>query len=100
MVKQRCQEYLEENKFESLAQNTKDKIEAQKNLAKNEIKILEKKIIIFNYKIYYYKLSVLITENDFERIYAKNIELRNSLEIQIEELQKESEGKKKVDSKI
>ena len=100
MVKQRCQEYLEENKFESLAQNTKDKIEAQKNLAKNEIKILEKKIISLNDKIYDDKVSGLITENDFERIYAKNIELRNSLEIQIEELQKESEGKKKVDSKI
>lgn len=73
-VTERCKEYLEDNKFESLAKNTKNKYEAHKNLAKNEIKILEKKLLGINQKIdkiYDDKISGLIKETDFERMYKK-----------------------------
>lgn len=101
-VKARCKEYLREEKFESLAKNTKNQFEKRRNSIQNEIKTLETKVKGLNEKIdriYEDKISGNITEIDFQRIYKKNLEMREDLEKQIEQLKNVNIEEKQVDLK-
>ena len=101
-VKARCREYLKEEKFESLAKKTKNQFEKRRNSIQNEIKILERKVKGLNEKIdriYEDKISGNITEIDFERIYKKNLEMRENMEKQIEQLKNSNTEEKQVDLK-
>jgi len=101
-VKARCREYLREEMFESLAKNTKNQFEKRRNSIQNEIKTLEMKVKGLNEKIdriYEDKILGNITEIDFERIYKKNLEMREDFEKQIEQLKNVDTEEKQVDLK-
>lgn len=76
-------------KYSNLANTSKDKIIKNKYNIKNEILILEKKIKDINKKIdklFEDKYSGLFEEEDFTRIYARQIETRKDTEERIKQL--------------
>ncbi len=88
-IKSRCKEFLDEEKYSNLANTSKDKIIKNKYNVKNEIIILEKKIKDINKKIdklFEDKYSGLFEEEDFTRIYARQIETRKDTEERIKQL--------------
>lgn len=88
-IKSRCKEFLDEEKYSNLANTSKDKIMKKKYNVKNEILILEKKIKDINKKIdklFEDKYSGLFEEEDFTRIYARQIETRKDTEERIKQL--------------
>ena len=88
-IKSRCKEFLDEEKYSNLANTSKDKIIKNKYNVKNEIIILEKKIKDINEKIdklFEDKYSGLFEEEDFTRIYARQIETRKDTEERIKQL--------------
>ena len=88
-IKNRCKEFLDEEKYSNLANTSKDKIMKGKYNVKNEILILEKKIKDINKKIdklFEDKYSGLFEEEDFTRIYARQIETRKDTEERIKQL--------------
>lgn len=88
-IKSRCREFLDEEKYSILAKTSKDKIIKNKYNVKNEILILEKKIKDINKKIdklFEDKYSGLFEEEDFTRIYARQIETRKDTEERIKQL--------------
>lgn len=88
-IKSRCKEFLDEEKYSNLANTSKDKIIKNKYNVKNEILILEKKIKDINKKIdklFEDKYSGLFEEEDFTRIYARQIETRKDTEERIKQL--------------
>ena len=88
-IKSRCKESLDEEKYSNLANTSKDKIIKNKYNVKNEILILEKKIKDINKKIdklFEDKYSGLFEEEDFTRIYARQIETRKDTEERIKQL--------------
>ena len=88
-IKSRCKEFLDEEKYSNLANTSKDKIIKNKYNVKNEILILEKKIKDINKKIdklFEDKYSGLFEEEDFTRIYARQIETRKNTEERIKQL--------------
>ena len=84
-IKSRCKEFLDEEKYSNLANTSKDKIIKNKYNVKNEIIILEKKIKDIN-KLFEDKYSGLFEEEDFTRIYARQIETRKDTEERIKQL--------------
>lgn len=98
-IKSRCKEFLDEEKYSNLANTSKDKIMKNKYNVKNEILILEKKIKDINKKIdklFEDKYSGLF-EEDFTRIYSKQIESRKQSEERIKQLK---ELEEKEDSSV
>lgn len=88
-IKSRCKEFLDEEKYSNLANTSKDKIIKNKYNIKNEILILEKKIKDINKKIdklFEDNYSGLFEEEDFTRIYARQIETRKDTEERIKQL--------------
>ena len=88
-IKSRCKEFLDEEKYSNLANTSKDKIIKNKYNVKNEILILEKKIKDINKKIdklFEDKYNGLFEEEDFTRIYARQIETRKDTEERIKQL--------------
>lgn len=82
-IKSRCREFLDEEKYSNLANTSKYKIIKNKYNVRNEILILEKKIKDINKKIdklFEDKYSGLFEEEDFTRIYARQIETRKDTE--------------------
>ena len=102
-IKKRCKEFLNEEKYTQIANTSKEKIIEDKFNLKDEILILEKKIKDINKKIdklYEDKYNGLFRNEDFSRIYSKQIESRKQIEERIKQLKKsEEKGYLSVDIK-
>lgn len=99
-IKNRCRQFLNEKKYSKIADNSKDKILKDKFNIKNEILIIEKKIKDINKKIdklYEDKYNGLFEDEDFTRLYSKQIENRKQLEERIKQLK---ELEEKEDSSV
>lgn len=99
-IKKRCKEFLNEEKYTKIANTSKDKIIKDRFNVKNEILILEKKAKDINKridKLYEDKYNGLFEDEDFKRLYSKQIENRKQAEERIKQLQ---ELKEKEDSSI
>ena len=87
-VKTRCKEFLDENKYMNVANSSKDKILKDRFNFKNEILVLEKKLKDID-KI----IDNLFEDEDFTRLYSKQIEMRKDTNERIKSLQKQIENK-------
>lgn len=99
-IKERCREFLDEGKYTKIANTSKDKIMKDKFNIKNEILILEKKTKDINKridKLYEDKCNGLFEDEDFTRLYTKQIESRKQAEERIKQLR---EMEEKEDSSI
>lgn len=99
-IKSRCREFLNEEKYTKIANTSKDKIIKNRFNVKNEILILEKKVKDINKridKLYEDKYNGLFEDEDFTRLYSKQIESRKQAEERIKQLQ---ELEEKEDSSI
>ena len=99
-IKKRCREFLDEEKYTKIANTSKDKIIKDRFNVKNEILILEKKVKDINKridKLYEDKYKGLFEDEDFTRLYSKQIENRKQAEERIKQLQ---ELEEKEDSSI
>ena len=99
-IKSRCKEFLDEEKYRNLANTSKDKIIKDRFNVKNEILILEKKIKDINKridKLYEDKYNGLFEDEDFSRLYLKQIESRKQAEERIKQLK---ELEEKEDSSV
>ncbi len=99
-IKKRCREFLNEEKYTKIANTSKDKIIKNRFNVKNEILILEKKVKDINKridKLYEDKYNGLFEDEDFKRLYSKQIENRKQAEERIKQLQ---ELEEKEDSSI
>ncbi len=99
-IKKRCREFLNEEKYTKIANTSKDKIIKDRFNVKNEILILEKKVKDINKridKLYEDKYNGLFQDEDFTRLYSKQIENRKQAEERIKQLQ---ELEEKEDSSI
>ena len=98
-IRQRLQQFLEEEELNTSALALKKKINSRKNMIKNEISSLNKQLVDLNKridKIYDDKISGLIMEDDFKRLYNKFSDNRISIEKMIKELEKTSEEEEKI----
>ncbi len=94
-IKVRCKEFLDEGKYTKIANTSKEKIMKDKFNVKNEILILEKKVKDINEridKLYEDKYNGLFEDEDFTRLYTKQIENRKQAEERMKQL-KELEEK-------
>ena len=102
-IRNRCKQFLDEEQYQKLATTTKDKILENKFNIRGEILVLEKKIREINSRIdsiYEDKYKGLFEDEDFTRLYTKNLDDRKALEERIEQLkQKEQKEDKQVDIK-
>lgn len=99
-IKKRCREFLNEEQYTKIANTSKDKIINDRFNVKNEILILEKKVKNINKridKLYEDKYNGLFEDEDFTRLYSKQIESRKQAEERIRQLQ---ELEEKEDSSI
>ena len=99
-IKERCREFLDEGKYTKIANTSKDKIMKDKFNVKNEILILEKKTKDINKridKLYEDKYNGLFEDEDFKRLYTKQIESRKQAEERIKQLR---EMEEKEDSSV
>lgn len=95
-VKTRCKEFLDENKYMNVANSSKDKILKDRFNFKNEILVLEKKLKVIDKiidKLYEDKCKGLFEDEDFTRLYSKQIEMRKDTNERIKFLQKQIENK-------
>ena len=99
-IRNRCKEFLNEEKNSKLADKSKEKIMKDKFNVKNEILILEKKVKDINKridKLYEDKYKGLFEDEDFTRIYTKQIETRKDATERISQLK---ELEQKEDSSV
>ena len=99
-IKKRCKDFLNEEKYTKLANTSKDKIIKDRFNVKNEILILEKKIKDINKridKLYEDKYNGLFEDEDFSRLYTKQIDSRKQSEERIKQLK---ELEEKEDSSV
>ena len=99
-IRNRCKEFLNEEKYSKLADKSKEKIMKDKFNVKNEILILEKKVRDINKridKLYEDKYKGLFEDEDFTRIYTKQIEARKDATERINQLK---ELEQKEDSSV
>ena len=93
-IRTRCKKFLSEEKYKKIAITSKDKIIQDKFNIKNELLILERKIKDINKKIdklYEDKYNGLFENEDFSRLYSKQIENRKQIEERIKQLEKSEE---------
>ena len=94
-VKARCREFLDENKYMNVANSSKDTILKDRLNFKNEILVLEKKLKDIDKiidKLYEDKCKGLFEDEDFTRLYSKQIEIRKDTNERIKYLQKQIEN--------
>ena len=94
-IKKRCNEFLDENKYMQVANSSKDKILKDRFNFKNEILVLEKKLKDIDKlidKLYEDKCKGLFEDEDFTRLYSKQIEMRKDTNERIKCLQKQIEN--------
>lgn len=99
-VKARCKEFLDENKYINVANSSKDRILKDRINFKNEILVLEKKLKDIDKiidKLYEDKCKGLFEDEDFTRLYSKQIEMRKNTTERIKCLQEQME---KEDSSV
>ena len=99
-IKTRCNEFLDENKYMQVANSSKDKILKDRFNFKNEILVLEKKLKDIDKmidKLYEDKCKGLFEDEDFTRLYSKQIEMRKDTTERIKCLQEQME---KEDSSV
>ncbi len=88
-IKVRCRKFLNEEQYTKIANTSKDKIINDRFNVKNEILILEKKVKDINKridKLYEDKYNGLFEDEDFTRLYSKQIESRKQAEERIRQL--------------
>ena len=93
-IKERCKNFLEESKYMNIASTTKNNLLCRKNMLKNEILSLEKRLNDINNKIdklYDDKCSGLLNEEDFFRIYQRSNEQKMILTQKINDLKEDEE---------
>lgn len=98
-VKKRCKDFIIEQEYCKTGWSLTSKINSRKNIINNEIALLKKQLNDWNQKIdkiYDDKVSSLITEEDFKRLYIKFIENRDATQKSIEELEMSNDEKEKV----
>jgi len=97
-IKQRCRQFLNEEKYRKMAVSSKDKILADRYNIKGEILVLQKKIKELNGRIdqiYEDKYNGVIQGDDFIRLSARYIDSRKTAEariIQLEQLEEQEEA--------
>ena len=94
-IKTRCNEFLDANKYMQVANSSKDKILKDRFNFKNEILVLEKKLKDIDKmidKLYEDKCKGLFEDEDFTRLYSKQIEMRKDTNERIKCLQKQIEN--------
>ena len=94
-VKDRCREFLDENKYMNVANSSKDTILKDRLNFKNEILVLEKKLKDIDKiidKLYEDKCKGLFQDEDFTRLYSKQTEMRKDINDRIKRLQKQIEN--------
>ena len=99
-IKNRCKAFLDEEKYSKIADTSKDKIIKDKFNVKNEILILEKKVKDINNridKLYEDKYKGLFEDEDFTRLYTKQLDSRKQAEERIKQLK---ELEQKEDSSV
>ena len=99
-IRTRCKDFLNEDNYSKLADKSKEKIMKDKFNVKNEILILEKKAKDINKridKVYEDKYKGLFHDEDFTRLYTKQIESRKQAEERIKQLE---EQEQKEDSSV
>ena len=99
-IKTRCNEFLDENKYMQVANSSKDRILKDRFNYKNEILVLEKKLKDIDKmidKLYEDKCKGLFEDEDFTRLYSKQIENRKQSEERIKQLK---ELEEKEDSSV
>ena len=93
-IRIRCKKFLSEEKYKKIAITSKDKIIQDKFNIKNELLILERKIKDINKKIdklYEDKYNGLFENDDFSRLYSKQIENRKQIVERMNQLKKSEE---------
>ena len=88
-IRKNCRKFLEESNFSSIENKSKEKNISPSLNVKTEILSLEKKIKTINMKIdklFEDKYNGLFEEEDFRRLYSKQLELRKSTEERINQL--------------
>ena len=98
-IRERLTNFLETEELNSSAFTLQRKINSKKNIIKNEITSLKKQLADLNKKIdkiYDDKISGVIMENDFKRLYDRFSENRETIEKMIVELEKTSEDEDKI----
>lgn len=94
-IRNRCIEFLNEEQYSKLADNSKEKVMKDRFNIKSEILILEKKLKDINKiidKLYEDKCKGLLEDDDFNRIYVKQTETKKDIKERMEQL-KEQEQK-------
>lgn len=98
-VRERCKSFLEEEEYNKSAIQLQRKINSRKNMIKNEISSLNKQLTEINKKIdkiYDDKISGILQEEDFKRLYENFSERRTSMEKMIVDLEKSSQEEEKI----
>ena len=93
-IKQRCRQFIDEEKYYKLAIKSKEKILNTRYNIKSEILVLEKKVRDLNNKIdqlYDDKYNGVIQSDDFVRLSTKYAENRKALEERIKQLETRTE---------
>ena len=93
-IKNRCSEFLSEEQYSKLADSSKNKILESKYNVQSELKILEKKARDINKtidKLFEDNYKGLFEDEDFTRVYSKQIETRKGIEERIKQLEKMQE---------
>lgn len=99
-IRKRCMEFLQEEKYQRIANKSKDKILNNKFSIKNRILLLEKQIRETNDMIdslYREKCKGKLQEEDYNRMYTRYTEERKALNERIEQLKQEENKTPKVD---
>ena len=93
-IRQRCKEFLDEEQYKKIADNSKENIMKDTSNIKDEIKIISNKIKETNKtidKIFEDKYKGLFEDEDFTRIYTRQIEIRKDMEERKKQLEKQAE---------
>jgi len=95
-IEEKCRQFLQEAKYQKIAESSKNKILENKYNIHGEILVLKKKLSVINSmidKIYEDKCKGLFQNEDFTRLYTKQIEDRKAIESRIKQLEEQSEKK-------
>lgn len=96
-IKKRCMEFLQEEKYQKIANKSKDKLLNNRFSLKNQIQLQRKKLEETNKiidKLYEEKCLGKIQEEDFTRMYVLYTEQRKEVNTSIERLEQEEEESK------
>lgn len=99
MIRERCKNFLQAEDYNKSAIALQRKVNTRKNMIKNEVSSLNKQLAEVNKKIdkiYDDKISEVLREEDFKRLYESFSQRRTAIEKMIAELEKTSEEEEKI----